>query len=390
MVIHCHHSHSPISGEMKRIININNDVMSFIDSKIIEVEFYSIRYFNYVRKSGRFTLSNHVFKKYYIPNVPRLGFLNDLYRLLILLILFIKYRPTCYLEEWSLPKGFKVLRLLFKKCKIGLDLHGAAPEEYQYLHNSNSALLEKSESHSISLADFIICQSDAMKAHLISKYSISTPIGVYRCAVDTKVFVYNHEDRSNIRHDLGYAENNIVFVYSGGMHAWQKVEDAIIHFSNFYDYNSDARFLVLTKDVYGFKSILEKIGKADLSHAISVLSLSYNEVPKYLCAADVAFLLRDNHIMNAVASPTKLAEYLSCGLPVLSTDVSKNWIDKEGLKYIYIIDDRICNDPIKIFDFVSQISRTSISEYANNNFSLATDRTKIRNFIKSILIREEC
>ena len=74
----------------------------------------------------------------------------------------------------------------------------------------------------------------------------------------------------------------------------------------------------------------------------------------------------------------------------MSTEVSKNWIDKEGLKYIYIVKDRIGNDPIKIFDFVSQISRTSISEYANNNFSLATDRKKIRNFIKSILIREEC
>jgi glycosyltransferase involved in cell wall biosynthesis len=49
----------------------------------------------------------------------------------------------------------------------------------------------------------------------------------------------------------------------------------------------------------------------------SVISSLVEEVGKYLEASDLGLLLRENHVVNRVASPTKFAEYLLCGLPVV-------------------------------------------------------------------------
>lgn len=384
MIIHCHHSHNPVSGEMKRIININNDLISVIDKDVIEIELYSIRYIKYVRNS-RFQLSDKVGRKYYVPNIPSLGILNDWYRSLIILFFLLKYKPTCYLEEWSLPRGVNLVRRFCKRCRIAIDIHGAAPEEYLYLHNKPSRELEQSEMYSVNAADFIVCQSDAMKCHLQGKYSLTKDIGVYRCAGDTKVFNYDEASRLEIREKLGYDSDDMVFVYSGGMHAWQKVEDSVIIFDEYHKANSKSKLLVLTKEKEAFASILDKVGLKDLSSAITVVSLGYMDVPKYLCAADVAMLLRDNHVMNSVASPTKLAEYLSCGLPILSTSVSENWVDVDGRKYIMMMELGLSDiDSDAVTDFIKRSSRKAISSYAQAKLSLNTDRTNAYNFIKSI------
>lgn len=381
MVIHCHHSSSPVSGEMKRIINIDTDVAGYLSDEVIELEFYSLRNRQYVKKEGQFTLSDKVKKKYYVANVPRLGWLNDCFRTIIIMWLFIRYKPQYYIEEWTLPRGIKIVKRLFKKCWFGLDIHGASPEEYEYTHGIESRTLNNQERYSVYAADFIICQSDEMKRHLERKYGNNLMIGVYRCGVDCDVFKMDKRYRDDIRAELGYSEDDVVFVYSGGMHPWQKVEDSVIFFSKFHHVNSKAKLLVLTKDQEGFNSILNKIGEGGLKEFITIRSLGYKDVPKYLNASDVAFLLRDNHVMNAVASPTKLAEYMACGLPVISTSVSEKWLDKEGTNYIYDIE----RNPIDgLSEFISNKLSERISEYAIKKLSLEKDREMIHLFIDNV------
>lgn len=381
MVIHCHHSSNPVSGEMKRIINIDNDVAGYLSDEVVELEFYSLRNRKFVKDEGQFTLSDKVVKKYYIPNSPRLGILNDFFRSLILISLFLRYKPHFYIEEWSLPRGISIVKRLFKNCSFGLDVHGASPEEYEYVNGKESKSLASQERFSINAADFIVCQSDEMKRHLGKKYRDSLRIGVYRCGVDCNVFYLDNESRNQIRKELGYNEENIVFVYSGGMHAWQKVEDSVKYFTKFHNMNDKAKLLVLTKDKEGFNDILNKVGDKELKEFITVKSLGYKDVPKYLNASDVAFLLRDNHVMNAVASPTKLAEYMACGLPVISTSVSEKWLGKEGANYIYDIE----RNPIDgLSEFISNKLSDRISEYAIKELSLEKDREMIHSFIDNV------
>ena len=79
MVIHAHHSQSPISGEMKRIMNIDTDVAGILSDEIVEIEFYSFRAYRYVHTNGQFKISDKIVRKYYIPNIEHLGRLNRLY-----------------------------------------------------------------------------------------------------------------------------------------------------------------------------------------------------------------------------------------------------------------------------------------------------------------------
>jgi glycosyltransferase involved in cell wall biosynthesis len=52
----------------------------------------------------------------------------------------------------------------------------------------------------------------------------------------------------------------------------------------------------------------------------TVLSLGPTAVPRYLAAADVGLLPRDENLVNRVASPVKFAEYLASGIPVILSD----------------------------------------------------------------------
>jgi len=60
---------------------------------------------------------------------------------------------------------------------------------------------------------------------------------------------------------------------------------------------------------------VEKISPSDYV----ILSVKHQDVPKYLMASDVGLLLREDHLVNNVASPIKFAEYIRCGLPVILT-----------------------------------------------------------------------
>jgi len=64
------------------------------------------------------------------------------------------------------------------------------------------------------------------------------------------------------------------------------------------------------------------------------MSIGRNEVPAYLNAADIGFLLRAPHPLNTVASPVKFGEYIGSGLTVVSSpgvgDVS-SFIEQEDV-----------------------------------------------------------
>jgi hypothetical protein len=60
-------------------------------------------------------------------------------------------------------------------------------------------------------------------------------------------------------------------------------------------------------------------------HDFRIIKVPHEAVPAHLNAADIGFLIRDDCVVNRVASPTKLGEYLSCGLPVIVGSVSLLW-----------------------------------------------------------------
>ena len=71
-------------------------------------------------------------------------------------------------------------------------------------------------------------------------------------------------------------------------------------------------------------------------------SVDRGEVPRYLSASDIGFLLRDRHPLNWVASPVKLAEYLASGLSVVTTEGlgdTSELVERSGVGTVVDLDD---------------------------------------------------
>ncbi len=386
MVIHFHYSMFPYSGEIRRIKNINTNLAFKLSDKVIEVEFFNIKMLNHIKHKGKFKLNDKISKKYYLPLIPSysrysfLRWLNRLWTSLLIGLICLRHKPSHIIGEYSVAyQSMRFVKIFSPSTKIIIDIHGACPEEYEYAtgnnHSATYKALTKEEQKGISKADYIICQSEEMKQHIISKYAANEKkIAVYKCGVDTSIFFINPQKRIEIRQKLGIANDCTLFVYSGGLHKWQKVEESINVFEKYHNQYSNSKLLILTKDLEQLQQLLEN--RQEIADAVISKSLPFNLVPDYLNAADIAFLLRDNVVMNAVASPTKLAEYMACGLPIISTEVAKKWVSPEAYKFIIFYND-IQQTLYSINKLCDLSHNQTIAEYAHNNLSLSTDNKNL-------------
>jgi len=394
MIVHFHFSPNPNSGEIRRIRNINNEVCNVADSKCVEVEFYSLRDRNTVKNEWKFNLSERVVRKFYVPLVPFTGYsrifqsLCDIWTSLCIYIIYLIYRPNIIVGEYSISYAAMFLKKIMK-CVFIADMHGALAEEYIY--NNPSIIkwrfdyITNMERLTSQRADYIICQSEEMKRHIVTKYSAKEDqVYVYKCGVNTQLFKYDMNIKRVMRKDLGIPTDSLVFVYAGGLMKWQKIEESLHVFSKIHKVENNSRFLILTRELDTLKTLLYELKLEYLSDKIIALSSPFDKVSDYLNAADVAFLLRDDDIMNRVASPTKLAEYMACGLPVISSKVALCWVDKK------LVDDNtiICfEEGMTLQDLIDRVKLSDgmkIRSHAENKFSLVIDSQNIVRMFNNI------
>nr|WP_302829023.1 glycosyltransferase [uncultured Bacteroides sp.] len=387
MIIHFHYSSNPNSGEIRRIRNIDNEICNIAKNKCIEVEFYSLRDRKLVKKTWRFNLTDNVVRKYYVPLLPFTGnssfiqWICDLWTSIAILFIYLRHRPEMIVGEYSTSySAMKMKNLL--NCKYIADMHGALPEEYTY-NNPNIVqwrlnYITRLETLTSKKADYIICQSEEMKRHIAKKYSVNKErVFVYKCGVNTKMFKLEEDKKSVIRKQLGISDNSFVFVYVGGLMKWQKIEESLMIFADTHKIVDDCKFLILTREVDTLKLLLKQLNLEYLSNDVIALSSPFDKVSDYLNAADVAFLLRDNVVMNQVASPTKLAEYMACGLPVISSKVAACWVEQSMIEDNTIICfEEGCNLK-RLIDNVKNCNREQIRQHAINSFSLEIDSENI-------------
>lgn len=379
MIIHVHGALESQSGELKRMKNIDRDFVSIMDEKSIELVFYPASKKDFVKKQPTFTLSENVVKKVMVPVYP---FIAQLTSLIVYIYMVLKYRPTAVVWEMFMSvKGASLVKKISPKTKIIIDIHGAAAEEAAYQGESIECVsaYRNYERRAVESVDYIICQSDEMKRYIVNEYDVDAcKICVYRCGVDINHFRIDDVKRKTIREKLGFSENDIVFVYSGGLHPWQRVGEALDLFEKYHVINRASKFLVLTGSGEELHEMIKKKGIDNSNNHIVSMCLPFVEVPDYLNACDVAFLLRHNHTMNAVASPTKLAEYLACGLPVISSRVSMKWVTPEAMKFVIVEEDM--SDVEDITRVVKNTYRNDVSKYAAEYLSLDVDRKAISGF----------
>ena len=114
-----------------------------------------------------------------------------------------------------------------------------------------------------------------------------------------------------------------------------------------------------------------------------------DSINDYLCAADIGLLFRENTPTNNVASPTKFAEYVMAGLPII---ISKAVGDFSAFVKKYKIGLVVENNsPFlveQINDYVTNVSidRNEVSELGKKAFSKQKYLGKVINVYRDIFI----
>jgi glycosyltransferase involved in cell wall biosynthesis len=153
----------------------------------------------------------------------------------------------------------------------------------------------------------------AANAYEADRTSDDRPVVVIPCAVDLRRFRFDPTARARLREEWGF-ERQTVMVYSGSLGSWYLPGEMLDFLAVARSTLHDLRFLVLTPQPAIAQAEAQKRG---LNHLLIVRSVTSAEVPAYLSAADFGVAFISPAPSKAASSPTKLAEYLACGLPVV-------------------------------------------------------------------------
>jgi glycosyltransferase involved in cell wall biosynthesis len=255
-------------------------------------------------------------------------FFHFLYIIRIIYSFNYLYIHSIYNYLWVFP--FFLFRRN-NKFHIVLDLHGAVPEELSFskkhLLSFIYSKLEKSSFKKIHLA---ITVSNSMKNHFLSKYKFYK--GNYFTFYIQPENVFDAPIK-NIKPALGIMSNNIVFVYSGNSQAWQNTKLMLNEISKLN--NPNYIFIILTLDIDYFNKLI--ISNQNLSHHKIILkTVEPSELPSYYSISNYGFILRNEHILNMVSSPTKMIEYLFYGITPITLSNKIGDFNQFGYEYLSV------------------------------------------------------
>jgi hypothetical protein len=228
-------------------------------------------------------------------------------------------------------REMELIKKIFpRRITFYYDARAASAEENKYLAMKRNDFSKKRseiiayiidlENCTLHSAEKIFIVSENLKDYFIRTYGIEkSKFFLYPCLSDSQKFYYDQNLRTKMRRQLDYKDEDKVYVYAGGMNSSWHITGLLFNFFDYLNSNQkNVKFLILSKDIVSISKMLEAYPA--IMDKVSFASVENEIICKYYNAADYGVLFRENSIMNNVASPTKFAEYLLSGLPVLISE----------------------------------------------------------------------
>jgi glycosyltransferase involved in cell wall biosynthesis len=245
----------------------------------------------------------------------------------------------------TLPAGLKLQK---RGARLLFDIRGFWAEErvdgklwnlknplYKFLYKKYLNKQQKG----YQAADHIVTLTQAARKKIMKEHAIKADkISVIPCTVDLSLFkpsegLNKQSHALRVKYDL--TEYYPILCYSGSLGTRYLVNEMLQAFASIREQFKNAHLLVLTKSpTQDLKRQLEGMG---LGNEVTLASSTYSEMPAYInmCDAGIYFIYKGNS--GAAASPTKQAEFLALGKPIITNqgigDTDK-FIENHSIGYV--------------------------------------------------------
>ena len=257
---------------------------------------------------------------------------------------------TVILSGAGIPSYSKFIKKINDSVKIYVDSHGSSED---ILELAKTQRIKKRLFYRIvfwldkfgywkaaKYTDGYFVVTNALKEYLRKRYKIGdkSDFVIAPCATtnsDEQYYSNYNRYRYEYREKYNIGVSTKVFIYSGGVSAWQCIEETIALYREIKKEVQDVKMLIFSHNKEAIKKII-----GDDSDII-VDSYRPEELRKALCAGDYAFLLRKDCITNNVAFPNKFLEYVQSGMRIIATpyvvEIARQ-IEKNDIGVLYKLD----------------------------------------------------
>lgn len=211
-----------------------------------------------------------------------------------------------------------------QKIKTIWDVHGSVPEEYlMYGSEVGKQIADEVESFIYHRANVIVVVNHAMKRHLMRKHGESNAefvvMPIFNVDLTKRYFSEEVKPEGEEKH--------ITVVYAGGTQKWQNIE---LMQSIMENASEDYVFKIFVPDPKEFNTTWTFRKPKNVivdSKAPEELGAEYEK-------CDYGFVLRDENVVNYVACPTKMIEYIQYGIvPIMKTSEIGDFVEL-GMQYV--------------------------------------------------------
>jgi glycosyltransferase involved in cell wall biosynthesis len=222
----------------------------------------------------------------------------------------------------SVPAGMALAAVRTTRARFFYDADGPLSQEYvdAGLWSSRSPgfrLARSAEDAALARADRVAVLSTLRRDEVQSR--VRSPVAVLPCGIDTARFQRDESRGQALRAELGL--QGTVLVYAGKSGGWYLTEPLLDFVREAERVLGTVTLLVLTGEEpaaflqgaqrRGVRCVVKRAAPADM--------------PAYLSAAQAGLSFRSPSPSQRASSPIKNGEYLSCGLPVVSTAVAGDY-----------------------------------------------------------------
>ena len=315
-MIYLTYADQPSGVYSSQVVDVCNFLNESHNAQIRLVSFISLHNFSHNRQKIKREMPSAIV----LPMLPRMTSFGFNTLMLFFVLLFLNQRSV--IARNVLAARIALRLRSFLKLKVCFDGRGAIAaewNEYQVVplqEWKNS--IHTWEKSVVLNVDFRIAVSEELVKYWNERYGYSeNKHVVIPCTLNTsfRPEILKQEEIENARKKMKFNADDIILVYSGSTAGWQSFDLLQGFLQKIINKNKNIKVLFLSEKDKNVDQL-----KTEFPDKIFQTFVKHSEVSGILKSCDIGILIREKSVTNQVASPTKFAEYLSAGLPVIISE----------------------------------------------------------------------